>query len=108
MLAERYRAVRSFTTALASPLSEEDAVVQSMPDASPAKWHLAHTTWFFERFVLRALGEAPIDPAYDYLFNSYYESIGPRQPRPRRCVLTRPTAKQVFDYSRSVDARLAD
>src|SRR5690606_18614998 len=70
--------------------------------------HLAHTTWFFERFVLRALGLEPLNAAYDYLFNSYYESVGPRQPRPERGLLTRPTVAEVIDYRRAVDARLGD
>jgi len=93
---------------LVEPLSAEDLVVQSMPDASPAKWHLAHTTWFFERFVLRSLGVAPIRAEYDYLFNSYYDAVGPRHPRPARGLLTRPSAEEVFAYRRAVDARLAD
>ena len=93
---------------LAEPLEVEDWVVQSMPDASPVKWHLAHTTWFFERFVLRPLGIPPVSEAYDYLFNSYYETVGSRQPRARRGMLTRPTAKEVVEYRNAVDARLAD
>ncbi len=93
---------------LAEPLEVEDWVVQSMPDASPVKWHLAHTTWFFERFVLRPLGLRPVSDAYDYLFNSYYESVGSRHPRARRGMLTRPTAKEVIAYRQAVDARLAD
>ena len=105
MLAERYRAVRSFTTALASPLSEEDAVVQSMPDASPTKWHLAHTTWFFETFVLaRALPSyRPFRPAYGFLFNSYYDAVGDRHPRPERGLLTRPSLAEVNSYREHVD-----
>jgi ergothioneine biosynthesis protein EgtB len=104
MLAERYRAVRSFTTALSAPLSEEDAVVQSMPDASPAKWHLAHTTWFFETFVL-ARGDAyrPFDARYAFLFNSYYEAVGDRHPRPERGLLTRPSLAEVKRYREHVD-----
>src|SRR5438270_954275 len=100
MLAERYRAVRSFTTSLASPLSEEDCVVQSMPDASPTKWHLAHTTWFFETFVLsRAVPSyRPFHPAYAFLFNSYYDSVGDRHPRPERGLLTRPSLAEVRRY----------
>jgi ergothioneine biosynthesis protein EgtB len=93
---------------LAEPLEVEDWVVQSMPDASPVKWHLAHTTWFFECFVLRQLGVAPVSEAYDYLFNSYYESVGARHPRARRGMLTRPTASEVVAYRNAVDARLAD
>ncbi len=93
---------------LVEPLEIEDWVVQSMPDASPVKWHLAHTTWFFERFVLRPLGVPAFSDAYDYLFNSYYESVGPRHARPRRGMLTRPTAAEVVAYRKAIDARLAD
>src|SRR5947207_4068546 len=104
MLAERYRAIRSFTTALSAPLSEEDAVVQSMADASPAKWHLAHTTWFFETFVLARLGaHRPFDPRYAYLFNSYYDAVGERHPRPERGLLTRPSLAEVKRYRAHVD-----
>src|SRR5215470_2122776 len=77
---EPVAAVRARTAALCAPLSAEDCVVQPMPDASPAKWHLAHTTWFFEAFVL---GGEPFDPDFEFLFNSYYESVGPRVPRPQ-------------------------
>src|SRR4030088_2608742 len=104
---ETYLSIRGATRALAAPLSVEDCAVQSMPDASPVKWHLAHTTWFFERFVLRPLGVAPISEGFDYLFNSYYESVGSRQPRARRGMLTRPTAADVVAYRNAVDARLA-
>lgn len=93
---------------LVEPLEIEDWVVQSMPDASPVKWHLAHTTWFFERFVLRPLGIPPVSEAYDYLFNSYYESVGARQPRARRGMLTRPTAEEVVAYREAIDVRLAE
>ncbi len=107
VLAGRYRAVRARSLALASPLSAEDAMVQSMPDASPAKWHLAHTTWFFERFVLGARsGYAPVDAHWDYLFNSYYNSVGPMHARPRRGLLSRPSLAQVLDYRAEVDARM--
>jgi ergothioneine biosynthesis protein EgtB len=97
---------RRRTVRLIETLAAEDTVVQSMPDASPAKWHLAHTTWFFERFVLAPLGV----PSYgdDYLWNSYYESIGARHPRSMRGLLTRPTLDEVIAYRRAVDARLAD
>jgi ergothioneine biosynthesis protein EgtB len=106
---ERYRAVRARTEALAAPLSPEDAVVQSMPDASPAKWHLAHTTWFFETFLLGPAipGFQVFDPAYAFLFNSYYEALGPRQERPRRGLLTRPPLEEVLRYRRAVDAAVA-
>ncbi len=107
-LGERYAAVRRATLALAMPLSPEDAQVQSMPDASPAKWHLAHTTWFFETFVLALVEPAarPFDAAYAYLFNSYYESVGPRQPRPERGLLTRPGLDEVLRYRAHVDERM--
>src|SRR5687767_1874953 len=86
------------TRVLVEPLEPDDFVAQSMADTSPAKWHLAHTTWFFERFVLLDRGIAPVDPAYDYLFNSYYESVGARQPRAQRGLLTRPTVRAVEEY----------
>jgi ergothioneine biosynthesis protein EgtB len=105
---ERYRWVRARTAALARPLSAEDMVVQSMPDASPAKWHLAHTTWFFETFLLagRERGYAPFDPRYAYLFNSYYDAVGPRHARPQRGLLTRPSLEEVRAYRAQVDARV--
>src|ERR1043165_5893122 len=85
-LAEHFRSVRALSDALAAPLSDADASVQSMPDASPAKWHLAHVTWFFETFVLRdhVAGYRPYDERFAYLFNSYYEAEGDRHPRARR------------------------
>jgi ergothioneine biosynthesis protein EgtB len=103
--AERYRAVREATAALAAPLAAEDQVVQSMPDASPTKWHLAHTTWFFEAMVLGRFDpfHRLVDERYSYLFNSYYESVGERQPRPRRGLITRPTLDEVLAYRRAVD-----
>src|ERR1700761_8469542 len=95
-LADRFRAMRRQTEALAAPLLPEDQVVQSMPDASPTKWHLAHVTWFWEAFILGPIGGlAPFDPAYGYLFNSYYESVGPRHARPQRGLLTRPSCREV-------------
>ena len=107
-LAERYRAVRARSVALAAPLSAEDAMVQSMPDASPAKWHLAHTTWFFERFVLGAKpGYVPVHAQWDYLFNSYYNSVGPMHARPRRGLVSRPSLIEVLEYREEVDARMA-
>jgi ergothioneine biosynthesis protein EgtB len=110
MLAERFRAVRSFTTTLAEPLSEEDCVVQSMPDASPTKWHLAHTTWFFETFVLaRAVPNyRPFHPSYGFLFNSYYDAVGERHPRPQRGLLTRPRLDEVRRYRAHVDAAMGE
>ncbi len=104
----RVLGVRKATLALTAPLGPEDLVVQSMPDASPAKWHLAHTSWFFDRFVLQPLGIPPVRAEYDFLFNSYYEAVGPRHPRRERGLLTRPTSDEVFAYRRAVDGRLAD
>jgi ergothioneine biosynthesis protein EgtB len=108
-LGTRLAAVRRRTAALAAPLSPEDAMVQSMPDASPAKWHLAHTAWFFETFVLgRAEPDAaPFHPSYAYLFNSYYDAVGPRQPRPERGLLSRPPLDDVLRYRAHVDERMA-
>src|ERR1700712_5492203 len=108
-LSDRFWTVRSATEAWAASLTEEDQCVQSMPDASPAKWHRAHTTWFFEEFVLvpHVAGYRVFDPAFGFLFNSYYEAVGPRHPRPSRGLLTRPSAHQVTHYRRHVDAALA-
>ncbi|MDQ3263418.1 MAG: ergothioneine biosynthesis protein EgtB [Myxococcota bacterium] len=102
---EAYRAVRQRTLELAAPLSPEDQLVQSMPDASPTKWHLAHTTWFFETFLLQPHlpGYAPFHPAFGYLFNSYYEAAGERHERPKRGVLSRPPHAQVLAYRQAVD-----
>ncbi|MET0890893.1 MAG: ergothioneine biosynthesis protein EgtB [Stenotrophomonas maltophilia] len=106
-LAARYAGVRARTVALAAPLSAEDAMVQSMPDASPAKWHLAHTTWFFERFVLATRpGYVPIDADWHYLFNSYYQSIGPAHARPQRGLLSRPTLDEVLRFRAEIDQRV--
>jgi ergothioneine biosynthesis protein EgtB len=105
-LLELYVATRSRTEGLAARLSPEDQQLQSMPEASPAKWHRAHTTWFFEAFVLEPHGVAPVDPRYAGLFNSYYEAVGPRHPRAARGVLSRPSATEIGDYRRVVDERL--
>ena len=107
-LSIRFRQVRGATEALAAELTEEDQCVQSMPDASPAKWHRAHTTWFFEQFVLvpHVEGYQVFDPAFNFLFNSYYEAVGPRHPRPSRGLLTRPSAARVTEYRRHVNAAL--
>lgn len=107
-LAESYRAVRERSTALASPLSAEDCCVQSMPDASPTKWHLAHTTWFFETFVLERWEPnfKPFDPAFRVLFNSYYNAVGDKHPRPQRGLLTRPGLDRVLAYRADVDSRM--
>src|SRR3954452_19402299 len=95
-LFERYREVRGTTEALAAPLSAEDQNLQSMPDASPVKWHRAHTTWFFETFVLAKQPEyRPFHPAYGFLFNSYYDAVGARHARPQRGLLSRPSAGEI-------------
>jgi ergothioneine biosynthesis protein EgtB len=110
-LLARYRQVRAALEAAAAPLSPEDLVVQSMPDASPAKWHLAHTSWFFETFVLSDptfAGYRPFHPQYGYLFNSYYDAVGDRHPRPKRGLLTRPSAEEVFRYRSHVDTAIAE
>jgi ergothioneine biosynthesis protein EgtB len=107
-LAERYRRVRDATEALAAPLSAEDQTIQSMPDASPTKWHRAHTTWFFETFVLRVhdQGYRPYDEQFFYLFNSYYVAIGPRHARPSRGLITRPGIAEIAAYRAHVDAAM--
>lgn len=104
-LAERYAETRAHTAAIVAPLSPEDQVVQAMHDASPAKWHLAHTTWFFEELVLKQHLEdyRGFDERFAYCFNSYYESLGARHPRIRRGVLTRPTSDEVAAYRAHVD-----
>ena len=109
-LADLYGRVRSRTEALAAPLSAEDQTIQSMADASPTKWHRAHTTWFFETFVLvpHARGYRPFDPAYGFLFNSYYEAVGPRHPRPSRGVISRPGVAEIAAYRAHVDAAMTD
>jgi len=109
-LARRYHDVRALTATLAAPLGSEDCQAQSMPDASPVKWHLAHTTWFFETFVLGRFEPAyrPVHPQYRVLFNSYYAGVGPAHPRPERGLLTRPSLEEVREYRRLVDARIGD
>ena len=107
-LAQAYAAVRQRSLRIAAPLSNEDSCAQSMPDASPVKWHLAHTTWFFETFLLEPHepGFQPHHPAFRVLFNSYYNGIGDKHPRPRRGLLTRPSLAEVLAYREDVDRRL--
>ncbi|HEU5483085.1 MAG TPA: ergothioneine biosynthesis protein EgtB [Sphingomicrobium sp.] len=109
-MASRYLATRNLTADLARPLSDADATVQPFPDASPAKWHLAHTTWFFETFALRdhVAGYRLFDDRFAYLFNSYYEGEGQRHPRPRRGMLSRPSLDEVRAYRSQVDEALLD
>ena len=105
---ETYDAVRSLTVELCRPLALEDYVIQSAPECSPAKWHLAHTTWFFENFLLTPLlpGYRPFHPRYGYLFNSYYETVGSFFPRPMRGLLSRPTVEDVYRYRAHVDEHM--
>src|SRR5687768_5138904 len=104
-LASRYTEVRRFTERLCEPLATEDYVVQSMPDVSPTKWHLAHTSWFFETFVLKPFGKnyVELNPSYAFLFNSYYVQAGERHCRAQRGYISRPTVAEVFAYRRHVD-----
>ena len=108
-LADRFLAVRAATRALAAPLSAEDCAIQSMPDASPVKWHLAHTTWFFETFVLgrHDAQRAPFNPAFRVLFNSYYNAVGDKHPRPQRGLLSRPALAEVLAYRDRIDQEVA-
>ncbi|WP_430390736.1 ergothioneine biosynthesis protein EgtB [Dyella sp. 20L07] len=108
-LVRRFRHIRTRSVALCAPLSTEDMMVQSMPDASPAKWHLAHTTWFFEQFVLeREAGYRSPHPEWHYLFNSYYQSVGPMHARPQRGLLSRPTVAQIIEYREHVDDAMTE
>ena len=104
----RYSAIRALTEQLAAALGPEDQCVQSMPDASPTKWHLAHTAWFFENLVLKlhAPGYELFNAGYSQLFNSYYEALGPRHPRPERGVLSRPTVAEILEYRHHVDDQI--
>ena len=110
LLARRYGAVREATRALAAPLTPEDCAIQSMPDASPVKWHLGHTTWFFETFILATRESAlpPFHPAFRQLFNSYYNAVGERHPRPERGLLSRPGLDDVLAYRDHVDREMGD
>lgn len=102
-----YRSVRSFTDKIIEPLSAEDCMVQSMDDVSPARWHIAHTTWFFETFVLKPTGQyEEFDPQFNYLFNSYYNSIGKQFPRPQRGFISRPGLDEIKAYRQHVDTQM--
>ncbi|MBF6569912.1 MAG: ergothioneine biosynthesis protein EgtB [Candidatus Binataceae bacterium] len=107
--ADRCRMVRRTTEQLCEPLAVDDYMLQSMPDASPIKWHLAHTTWFFETFVLSRYlrGYRPFHPQFGFLFNSYYEAVGPRWPRAERGLLSRPSVAEVYRYRAYVDDHFA-
>jgi ergothioneine biosynthesis protein EgtB len=110
-LARRFADVRARTDRLAAPLSAEDQVVQSMPDASPTKWHRAHTTWFFAEFVLGADGTSERiwdRPEYRFLYNSYYDAVGARHPRPERGLVTRPSVAEVAEYRAQVDRAIEE
>ena len=109
LLASRFAAIRAATVALAAPLSAEDCAIQSMPDASPIKWHLAHTSWFFETFVLEPhlAGYRLYDTAFRMLFNSYYNAVGEKHPRPQRGLLSRPSLDEILSYRMHVDAAVA-
>jgi ergothioneine biosynthesis protein EgtB len=108
-LSRRFRQIRRDSETLAAPLTPEDQSIQSMPDVSPTKWHLAHSTWFFETFILGRFDSAyrVFDPAFHYLFNSYYEAEGPRHPRPQRGLLSRPSCADVAAYRDHVGAAMA-
>jgi ergothioneine biosynthesis protein EgtB len=105
-----YEAVRKTTEDLCAPLQTEDYVIQSIDDVSPPKWHLGHTTWFFETFLLSryAASYRPVHPGYGFLFNSYYETVGDRWARPRRGLLSRPTVREVYQYRAAVNGRMAE
>ncbi|MET0498339.1 MAG: ergothioneine biosynthesis protein EgtB [Steroidobacteraceae bacterium] len=110
LTASAFAHTRAMSRAICEPLEIEDFVVQSMPDASPVKWHLAHTSWFFEQFILKPhlRGYRTLDPKYEYLFNSYYQAVGPMHQRPSRGLLTRPTVKDVLRYREHVDEHMAE
>jgi ergothioneine biosynthesis protein EgtB len=110
LLAARYHEVRRLSEALCEPLVAEDYVIQSMPDVSPTKWHLAHTSWFFETFVLEPTspGYQPFHPHFSYLFNSYYNAVGERHCRPRRGIVSRPTVEETYRYRAYVDEHMVE
>lgn len=102
---KRFTSIRNFSLKIVEPLSNEDCVIQSMPDVSPMRWHLAHTTWFFETFLLKPTSDYEVfDPDFEYLFNSYYNTIGEQFPRSKRGLITRPGMSQTLEYRKHVDA----
>jgi ergothioneine biosynthesis protein EgtB len=107
-LAAQFQEVRRFTESICEPLEPEDCVIQPMPDASPTKWHLAHTSWFFETFLIapRTLDYQPFHPKFGFLFNSYYNAIGDRQARPNRGLISRPSLEEVYEYRSHVDRQM--
>src|SRR4051812_42997760 len=109
-LLRRYRGVRSFSKTICETLEPEDYVIQTMPEASPTKWHLAHTSWFFEEFVLKQFlsDYQSIHPQYGFLFNSYYNTVGTFYSRPHRGLLSRPTVKEVFHYRSDIDLLVSE
>src|ERR1700722_11347594 len=108
-LASAYAQVRAHTKTLARALSAEDCQLQSMADASPVKWHLAHTSWFFESVILAGRPSyRPVDSRFPYLFNSYYEALGPRHPRPHRGLLSRPSLDEVYAYRAHIDRAMLE
>lgn len=108
-LGRLFREVRKLTREIVQGLQPEDCVLQSMPDASPVRWHLAHTTWFFETFVLKraVIDYRPVNPHYEFLFNSYYDSLGAQFPRPQRGLLSRPTVAEVWHYRDAIEQRIS-
>lgn len=109
-LIEKFATVRNQTIALIEPLEAEDFIIQASSDVSPPKWHVAHTTWFFERMILQEYSEGyqVFHPKYNYLFNSYYNSIGPYQPRQQRGMLSRPTVEDIIAYRAYVDGQMVE
>lgn len=107
-LLKEFLRVRQFSHQLCQPLATEDYVIQSMPDASPTKWHLAHTTWFFETFILKEFlpNYQSAFPGYHFILNSYYNTLGERHARPKRGLLSRPTVKEVYEYRAAIDAEM--
>jgi len=110
LLFERFNKTRSFTEFLCKPLVTEDYIIQSMPDVSPTKWHLAHTSWFFETFILKPglKNYKPLNPIYAYLFNSYYVLAGERFTRAKRGLLSRPTVAEVYEYRKYIDENISN